>query len=140
MSAQDDAELVRKGYEAFIAGDMVWLNEHLHENVVWHVPGHNVTSGDYRGRENVLGYFAKTVQIVRPTAMPAGSPMRSATDTNVVACHATAQRTCAGTNPSILRMARSPRRRRIDVTSVCASVAAPSRATSAASKKGRFCT
>jgi ketosteroid isomerase-like protein len=66
MSAQGDAELVRRGYEAFIAGDIEWLNEHLHENVVWHVPGHNLTSGDYRGRENVLGFLARTVQIALP--------------------------------------------------------------------------
>ena len=66
MSAKDDAELVRRGYEAFIAGDMEWLNEHLHENVVWHVPGHNLTSGDYRGREAVLGFFARSVQIALP--------------------------------------------------------------------------
>ena len=66
MSAQEDADLVRRGYEAFIAGDMEWLNEHLHENVVWHVPGHNLTSGDYRGREDVLGFFARSVQIALP--------------------------------------------------------------------------
>jgi uncharacterized protein len=66
MSAQEDAELVRRGYEAFIAGDMVWLNEHLHENVVWHNPGHNLLSGDYEGREAVLGFFARTVQIALP--------------------------------------------------------------------------
>ena len=66
MSAQDDAELVRRGYDAFIAGDIEWLNEHLHENVVWHVPGHNLMSGDYRGRENVLAFFARSVQIAVP--------------------------------------------------------------------------
>jgi uncharacterized protein len=66
MSAQEDAELVRRGYEAFIAGDMVWLNEHLHENVVWHNPGHNLLSGDYRGREAVLAFFGRTVQIALP--------------------------------------------------------------------------
>jgi ketosteroid isomerase-like protein len=66
MSAQEDAELVRRGYQAFIAGDMEWLNEHLHERVVWHVPGHNLLSGDYRGRENVLGFFARSVQIALP--------------------------------------------------------------------------
>jgi ketosteroid isomerase-like protein len=66
MAAQEDAELVRRGYEAFIAGDMEWLNEHLHENVVWHVPGHNLTSGDYRGREDVLAFFARSVQIALP--------------------------------------------------------------------------
>jgi ketosteroid isomerase-like protein len=66
MTAQEDAELVRRGYEAFIAGDMEWMNEHLHENIVWHVPGSNVLSGDHRGREAVLAFFAKSVQIALP--------------------------------------------------------------------------
>ena len=66
MSAQEDAELVRRGYEAFIAGDMEWMNDHLHENVVWHNPGDNLLSGDYRGRESVLSFFARTVQVALP--------------------------------------------------------------------------
>ena len=66
MSAQEDADLVRKGYDAFIAGDMVFLNEHLHENVVWHAPGTNLLSGDHKGREAVLAFFARSVQIALP--------------------------------------------------------------------------
>jgi uncharacterized protein len=66
MGAEQDAALVRRGYEAFIAGDMEWMNTHLHENVVWHLPGHNVLSGDYKGREAVLASFAKTVEIALP--------------------------------------------------------------------------
>ena len=66
MSAQEDAELVRRGYDAFIAGDMVFLNEHLHENVVWHAPGTNLLSGDHTGREDVLAFFARTVQVALP--------------------------------------------------------------------------
>jgi ketosteroid isomerase-like protein len=66
VGAQEDAELVRRGYDAFIAGDMDWMNEHLHENVVWHTPGNNLFSGDYRGRESVLAFFAKTVQVALP--------------------------------------------------------------------------
>jgi ketosteroid isomerase-like protein len=66
MTAQEDAELVRHGYEAFIAGDMEWMNEHLHENIVWHLPGNNMLSGDYHGREAVLAFFAKSVQIALP--------------------------------------------------------------------------
>jgi len=66
VGAQEDIELVRKGYEAFIAGDLEWMNEHLHENVVWHSPGNNVLSGDYRGRESVLAFFAKSVQVALP--------------------------------------------------------------------------
>ena len=66
MSAQEDADLVRRGYEAFIAGDMEWLNEHLHEHVVWHAPGTNRLAGDHRGREEVLGFFARSVAIALP--------------------------------------------------------------------------
>jgi ketosteroid isomerase-like protein len=66
MAAKEDIELVRHGYEAFIAGDIEWLNEHLHENVVWHNPGTNLLAGDYHGRENVLALFARTVAIALP--------------------------------------------------------------------------
>ena len=66
MAPQEDVELVRKGYDAFIGGDMEWLNEHLDDNIVWHVPGTSVLAGDYKGRENVLGFFAKSVQIALP--------------------------------------------------------------------------
>jgi len=66
VSAKEDVDLVRRGYEAFIAGDMVWLNEHFHENIVWHTPGHNVLSGTYRGRENVLAFLLRTVKIALP--------------------------------------------------------------------------
>ena len=58
----EEIELVRKGYDAFIAGDIEWLNEHLHQNIVWHVGGHSRFAGDYRGREEVLAFFAKAVQ------------------------------------------------------------------------------
>src|SRR5438874_1599311 len=58
MADHPNAELVRRGYDAFIAGDMEWLNEHLHENVVWHEPGNNFLSGDVRGRDEVLAHFA----------------------------------------------------------------------------------
>ena len=66
MTSEEDVEIVRRGYDAFIAGDMEWMNEHLHENVVWHVPGHSALAGEHRGRENVLAFFAKTVQIALP--------------------------------------------------------------------------
>jgi ketosteroid isomerase-like protein len=59
----EEIELVRKGYDAFIAGDIEWLNEHMHENIVWHVGGHSRFAGDYRGREDVLAFFAKAVQV-----------------------------------------------------------------------------
>lgn len=66
MAAQEDIDFVRRGYEAFVAGDMEWLNEHLDDNIVWHVPGKSLLAGDHRGRENVLAFFARSVQIALP--------------------------------------------------------------------------
>ena len=64
--SKEDIELVRKGYDAFIAGDMVWLNEHLHENIVWHMPGSSSLAGEYHGREQSLAFLAKSVQVAIP--------------------------------------------------------------------------
>jgi ketosteroid isomerase-like protein len=35
------------------------LADFLAEGVVWHVPGRSSIAGEYRGREEVLAYFAK---------------------------------------------------------------------------------
>jgi uncharacterized protein len=61
-----EIELVRTGYDAFVAGDMEWLNDHLHENVVWHLAGNNPQSGDHRGREETLAVLAKAVETAVP--------------------------------------------------------------------------
>ena len=66
MADHPNAELVRHGYNAFIAGDMEWMNEHLDDTIVWHEPGNNALSGDFHGREAVLAHFAKQVQVAIP--------------------------------------------------------------------------
>jgi ketosteroid isomerase-like protein len=66
VSVKENIELVRRGFDAFVAGNMEWLNEHFHENIVWHVPGHNVLSGAHQGREQVLAMFIKSVQLALP--------------------------------------------------------------------------
>jgi uncharacterized protein len=59
MGAEDNARLLRRGYEAFSVGDMATLTELLAEDVVWHVPGKGGLSGDKRGRDAVFGYFGE---------------------------------------------------------------------------------
>jgi ketosteroid isomerase-like protein len=66
MVDERDVEMVRTGYGAFIAGDIEWLNEHMHENVVWHVAGSSPLAGEYRGREEVLAFLARSVQVAVP--------------------------------------------------------------------------
>jgi ketosteroid isomerase-like protein len=55
-------DLVRKGYEAFSTGDMAGLRQLLDPQVVWHSAGRNPLSGDYRGIEEVLGFFGRTME------------------------------------------------------------------------------
>lgn len=56
-------ELTRKGYEAFGKGDMDTVNELMSDEVVWHVPGNNPLSGDYRGKQAVFGLFGKIMEL-----------------------------------------------------------------------------
>jgi ketosteroid isomerase-like protein len=66
MGDHPNAEFVRTGYNAFIAGDIEWLNEHLDDTIVWHEPGDNQFSGDFTGRDEVLAHFAKLVGYATP--------------------------------------------------------------------------
>ena len=55
-------ELVRRGYDAFKVGDMAVLGELIAEDVEWRVPGSNVLSGTYSGRDEVFAFFARVFQ------------------------------------------------------------------------------
>jgi uncharacterized protein len=56
--AHQNADLVRKGFEAFGTGDMATLDSILADDVVWHSSGGGVISGDFVGKQAVFGSFA----------------------------------------------------------------------------------
>ena len=56
--AHPNADLVRKGFEAFDAGDMATLDAIMADDVVWHASGTGVISGDFVGKQAVFGNFA----------------------------------------------------------------------------------
>lgn len=63
MAGEQNAEVLRKGFEAFGKGDMDTLrNEVFTENTVWHAGGRNQLSGDYRGEE-VFQWFGKLFEL-----------------------------------------------------------------------------
>jgi ketosteroid isomerase-like protein len=43
----------------YAGGEQAPVADMLTDDVTWHVPGHSVIAGDYRGRDEVLGYFAR---------------------------------------------------------------------------------
>jgi ketosteroid isomerase-like protein len=59
--------MVREGFEAFRTGDTGWMDDHLADDVVWHVGGNSKWAGAYQGKANVLDFFQRQAQA-------AGSP------------------------------------------------------------------
>ena len=57
--AEENAELVRRGYVAFNAADIDTLTELLSENASWHTPGQSSIAGDHIGRDAVFAQFGR---------------------------------------------------------------------------------
>ena len=68
MTDHPNLELLRRGYAAYSAGDMDTINEIFHDDVVWHVAGHSPLSGDYKGKEQVFGFFGKLMELTDGTS------------------------------------------------------------------------
>jgi ketosteroid isomerase-like protein len=62
MGADENAAIVRRGYEAFNSGDMKTLTELFDESAVWRVPGRSSLAGDHEGREAAFAYFGRLGQ------------------------------------------------------------------------------
>jgi ketosteroid isomerase-like protein len=61
--AHPNEDLLRRAFDAFAKGDMDTLRELTDQDAVWHTPGCNQLSGDYRGADEILGFFAKTMEL-----------------------------------------------------------------------------
>lgn len=59
MGATENAELVRRGYEAFNAGDLETLGLVFAEDAVWYAAGSGALSGTKQGRDAILAYFGE---------------------------------------------------------------------------------
>jgi uncharacterized protein len=57
QSEQENIDQVRRGYEAFSAGDTKSLNEMLAPNVTWRQAPAGVIAAQYTGRDEVLAFF-----------------------------------------------------------------------------------
>ncbi len=60
-------DLVREGYAAFAAGQLDRVNELFTDDIVWHSPGHSQISGDFHGKDEVLGQFGKVFELTGGT-------------------------------------------------------------------------
>ena len=57
--AAKNADVVRRGYEAFNTADMATLTEVMSESIVWHTPGRSPIAGDHKGRDAAFAQFGR---------------------------------------------------------------------------------
>jgi len=62
MAEHPNVTLVRKGFAAFDTGDIATLNTMFADDVVWHGAGRSFLGGDFKGKGEVLGLFARLSQ------------------------------------------------------------------------------
>jgi hypothetical protein len=65
--AHASEELVRRGFDAFSKGDVDTLRELFDPDAVWHAPGRSRLSGDHRGVDDILDFFARTLELTAGT-------------------------------------------------------------------------
>jgi ketosteroid isomerase-like protein len=67
MAAQQNAERIRGGYDAFNKADIKALTDLFAEDAVWHSPGRGVVAGDYKGRDATFAYFGRLAELTDGT-------------------------------------------------------------------------
>jgi ketosteroid isomerase-like protein len=59
MPEHPNVETLREGYALFNKGEMAAAMESWSDDIVWHTPGNSPIAGDYRGKQEIAGFFAK---------------------------------------------------------------------------------
>jgi len=57
MSEQDNIALLQRGFDAFNSADVDTLSQIIADNAVQHMPGKGQFSGDFKGRDAILGMY-----------------------------------------------------------------------------------
>jgi len=68
MADHPNVELLRKGYAAYSSGDIEVLNQLFADDILWHIAGRSPIAGDYKGRDQVFGFFGKLMELSGGTA------------------------------------------------------------------------
>lgn len=67
MPEHPNLALMRRVLAAFSAGDIPALSSLFTKDVVWRVPGRNSLAKDYRGQEEVFGFFGRLMELTAGT-------------------------------------------------------------------------
>lgn len=67
MSVHPNAVIVRDGFDRFVRGDVAGLVGLFADDAVWHVPGANAMTGNYRGRDEIVAFLRRTSELTGGT-------------------------------------------------------------------------
>jgi ketosteroid isomerase-like protein len=90
--ASRNEALIRGGYDAFARGDVEAVLALFEPNILWHVPGRGPLSRDYRGPQEVLGFFQHFMELSTGTFRIQVDEVLAKGDQVVVLCTESAQR------------------------------------------------
>ena len=62
MSAQDNKDIIQRGYEAFSAGDMETVMNLFDDDIEWVQPGGSAVSGTFQGKTEVMEQFGRLAE------------------------------------------------------------------------------
>jgi uncharacterized protein len=92
MTEHPNIDLFKRTFAAFTSGDMERLAELFAEDVVWHTPGSNPLSGEYRNRDDAFVSFGKVFELSGGTYRPEVHDVLATDDHTVALLHTTATR------------------------------------------------
>jgi ketosteroid isomerase-like protein len=58
MDQHPNASLIREMFDAMQRGDTAWMDQHVADDIVWHVGGNSRSAGVFRGKETVAQMMA----------------------------------------------------------------------------------
>ena len=62
MDAKQNLENMKQGYKDFAEGNLDAIRDRFSPDIIFHVPGNNQVSGDYKGVDDVFGFFGKLIE------------------------------------------------------------------------------
>lgn len=62
MADNPNVQRLRDAYAAFGKGDLDTVTASWTDDVVWHVGGNSPIAGDYKGQDEILGFFGRLAQ------------------------------------------------------------------------------
>ena len=82
-----NADIVRRGYQAFNAADLPTLTELFDEGAAWHTPGRGPLAGDRAGRDATFSQFGRYLEGTGGTFKAELRHLTADDDGRVVAIH-----------------------------------------------------